>query len=409
MRIKAFHKDILRAITHSWSRFLALFVIVALGAGFYSGLRTTAPNMRATADAYFDGTRFMDVRLVSTFGFTQEDIEAVRAAEGVADVMPGYSADLLVRMGEKDVVARLHALPSDYAEGKDSYLNRPTLVEGRMPEQAGECVVSEGGVDDTTGLSIGDVIVVEDTEGDLDETLARAEFTVVGFVRSSYYLSMSLGTSTVGSGTLNRYVYILEEDFTQEYYTDLVLTVEGAAELNTFSDAYDQLVDPIVGSLEDLADVRAEIRYGEIRDEAEETLADAEETYYEEKEKAEQELLDAEQELLDGEQELADAEQELTDGEQELADAKQKLADAREELADGRRELADAYQELVDGQAEYDDGARQFADGRAEYEDGVQQLEDAKAEWLDGWSEYLTGLNEYEHNYSVYQQQLTRQ
>ena len=89
MRDKAFHKDILRAVTHSWSRFLALFIIVALGAGFYSGVRTTAPNMRATADAYFDESRFMDVRLVSTFGFTQEDVEAVRAAEGVAEVMRG--------------------------------------------------------------------------------------------------------------------------------------------------------------------------------------------------------------------------------------------------------------------------------------------------------------------------------
>lgn len=405
MRIKAFHKDILRAITHSWSRFLALFVIVALGAGFYSGLRTTAPNMRATADGYFDASRLFDVRLVSTFGFTDEDIEAIRAQEGVEGVMAGYSADMLVRMGEKDVVTRIHALPSDLSGENPDYLNRPTLEEGRMPEKPGECVVSVGGVDDATGLQLGDTVTVEDTEGNLDETLARAEFTVVGFVQSSYYLSMSLGTSTVGSGTLGRYLYVLEDDFTQEYYTELNLTVAGAAELDTFSGAYEELVQPVLDSLEDLADVRAEIRYGEIRGEAEETLADAEQTYEEEKEKAERELDDAYQELLDGEQELADAEQELTDGEQELADAKQELEDARVELEDGRRELEDAYQELVDGQAEYEDGARQLADGRAEYEDGVRQLEDAKAEWSDGWSEYLTGLNEYEHNFSVYEQQ----
>lgn len=398
MRVKAFHKDVLRAVTHSWSRFLALFVIVALGAGFYSGLRTTAPNMRATADAYYDDTRFFDVRLVSTFGFTDDDVEAIRATEGVESVMAGYSADWLVRMGEKDVVTRLHSLPSDLSEDNEEYLNRPTLKEGRMPENPGECVVSVGGADDATGLAIGDTVTVEDPDGSLGDTLARSEFTVVGFVESSYYLSMSLGTSTVGSGTLGRYLYVLEDDFSQEYYTDLYLSVEGSRELDTFSSAYEELVQPVLDSLEDLADVRAEIRYGEIRDEAEETLADAEQTYEEEKAKAEKELDDAYQELLDGEQELEDAEQELLDGEQELEDAKRELEDARTELADGR-------QELLDGQAEYEDGVRQLEEGKADYEDGVRQLEEAKDEWSDGWSEYLTGLNEYEHNASLVEQQ----
>lgn len=398
MRVKAFHKDVLRAVTHSWSRFLALFVIVALGAGFYSGLRTTAPNMRATADAYYDDTRFFDVRLVSTFGFTDDDVEAIRATEGVESVMAGYSADWLVRMGEKDVVTRLHSLPSDLSEDNEEYLNRPTLKEGRMPENPGECVVSVGGADDATGLAIGDTVTIEDTDGSLGDTLARSEFTVVGFVESSYYLSMSLGTSTVGSGTLGRYLYVLEDDFSQEYYTDLYLSVEGSRELDTFSGAYEELVQPVLDSLEDLADVRAEIRYGEIRDEAEETLADAEQTYEEEKAKAEKELDDAYQELLDGEQELEDAEQELLDGEQELEDAKRELEDARTELADGR-------QELLDGQAEYEDGVRQLEEGKADYEDGVRKLEEAKDEWSDGWSEYLTGLNEYEHNASLVEQQ----
>ncbi len=398
MRVKAFHKDVLRAVTHSWSRFLALFVIVALGAGFYSGLRTTAPNMRATADAYYDDTRFFDVRLVSTFGFTDDDVEAIRATEGVESVMAGYSADWLVRMGEKDVVTRLHSLPSDLSEDNEEYLNRPTLKEGRMPENPGECVVSVGGADDATGLAIGDTVTVEDTDGSLGDTLARSEFTVVGFVESSYYLSMSLGTSTVGSGTLGRYLYVLEDDFSQEYYTDLYLSVEGSRELDTFSGAYEELVQPVLDSLEDLAGVRAEIRYGEIRDEAEETLADAEQTYEEEKAKAEKELDDAYQELLDGEQELEDAEQELLDGEQELEDAKRELEDARTELADGR-------QELLDGQAEYEDGVRQLEEGKADYEDGVRKLEEAKDEWSDGWSEYLTGLNEYEHNASLVEQQ----
>ncbi|OUP06061.1 FtsX-like permease family protein [Anaeromassilibacillus sp. An200] len=407
MRVKSFHKDILRAVTHSWSRFLALLVIVALGAGFYSGLRTTAPNMRATADAYFDGTRFMDVRLVSTFGFTQDDVAAIRETEGVESVMEGYSTDRIVRMGEKDVVTRLHALPSDFAENGDDYLNHPTLTEGRMPEKSGECVVSAPPVGDTTGLAIGDTITVEDTDGTLSDTLARDTFTVVGFVQSSSYLSVSLGTSTVGSGTLGRFVYLLEDDFSQEYYTDLYLTVEGAAALNTFDGSYEDLVQPVLDTLEELGKTRSEIRYEEVRADAKEALDDAQATYDEEKAKAEQELADAYQELIDGEQELLDAEQELKDGEQEIADAKQEVADgwaqledAKQELADARKTLEDAEQELLDGQAEYDDGAQQLEEGKQEYEDGVKALEEAKREWTDGWSDYLLGKNKYDRGVS---------
>ncbi len=385
MRIKSFYKDIGRAVTHSWSRFLALLVIVALGSGMYSGLRATAPDMRATADQYFDSSRFMDVHLVSTFGFTQEDMEAIRAAEGVENVMAGYTADVLSRVGERDLVLRLHSLPEDMGEHNGDYLNRPTLLAGRMPEKSGECVLSTDSLENDP-VSLGDTIVIEDTDGTLEDNLARSEFTVVGFVESSYYISVSLGSSTIGSGTLDRYMYLLSEDFSQEYYTDLFATVTGAAPLDTFTQEYQDTVDPVLDRLEVLAEDRAEIRYQDIRDEARQELDDAQNTYDEEKAKAEQELADAEQELLDAEQEVAD-------GEQELADSRQKLLDAEQDLLDGREELADAQQS-------YEDGLRQLEEGKQEYEDGVKEIADGREQWMDGYSQYLTGLNQYEYGLS---------
>ncbi len=390
MRIKSFYKDIGRAVTHSWSRFLALLVIVALGSGMYSGLRATAPDMRATADQYFDSSRFMDVHLVSTFGFTQEDVEAIRATEGVENVMAGYTADVLSRVGERDLVLRLHSLPEDMGEHNGDYLNRPTLLAGRMPEKSGECVLSTDFLENDP-VSLGDTIVIENTDGTLEDNLARSEFTVVGFVESSYYISVSLGSSTIGSGTLDRYMYLLSEDFSQEYYTDLFATVTGAAPLDTFTQEYQDTVDPVLDRLEVLAEDRAEIRYQDIRGEARQELADAQNTYDEEKAKAEQELADAEQELLDAEQEVAD-------GEQELADSRQKLLDAEHELQDGREELADAQQS-------YEDGLRQLEEGKQEYEDGVKEIADGRDQWMDGYSQYLTGLNQYEYGLSQLEMQ----
>ena len=245
MHRRAFRKDTLRAVTHSWSRFVALLVIVALGTGFYSGLRTTAPDMRATVDRYYDENHFMDARLVSTFGFTEEDVEAIRTTQGVANVMPGYSADALVRMDGQDVATRIHSLPADTSDTNGDYLNRPVVLEGRMPENDGECVLSDPPLSGEGGVQIGDTVTVEEMDGEIDDTFSRRSFTVVGFVRSPYYVSASLGSSTVGSGQLGRYMYVPESDFCAEYYTDLHLTVEGADALNTFSDEYDAYVEPV--------------------------------------------------------------------------------------------------------------------------------------------------------------------
>ena len=403
MHRRAFRKDTLRAVTHSWSRFVALLVIVALGTGFYSGLRTTAPDMRATVDRYYDENRFMDARLVSTFGFTEEDVESIRGTEGVANVMPGYSADALVRMDGQDVATRIHSLPADTSGTNGDYLNRPVVLEGRMPENDGECVLSNPPLSGEDGVQIGDTVTVEEMDGEIDDTFSRRTFTVVGFVRSPYYVSASLGSSTVGSGQLSRYMYVPEADFCAEYYTDLHLTVEGADALNTFSDEYDAYVEPVLDRLETLADERAEIRYEDIRADAQAELDDAEQTYEEEKAKAEQELDDAYQELLDGEQEIQENEQKLADGEQALADGRTELDDGWAELADGRAELQDAYNELVDAQAEVDDGRAQLEEGWAEYEAGRQELSDARAAWEEGKAEYDQGLADYEDGLAKYQ------
>ena len=403
MHRRAFRKDTLRAVTHSWSRFVALLVIVALGTGFYSGLRTTAPDMRATVDRYYDENRFMDARLVSTFGFTEEDVESIRGTEGVANVMPGYSADALVRMDGQDVATRIHSLPADTSGTNGDYLNRPVVLEGRMPENDGECVLSNPPLSGEGGVQIGDTVTVEEMDGEIGDTFSRRTFTVVGFVRSPYYVSASLGSSTVGSGQLGRYMYVPESDFCVDYYTDLHLTVEGADALDTFSDAYDAHVEPVLDRLETLADERAEIRYGDIRADAQAELDDAEQTYEEEKAKAEQELADAYQELLDGEQEIQENEQKLADGEQELADGRTELDDGWAELADGRAELQDAYNELVDAQAEVDDGRAQLEEGWAEYEAGRQELSDARAAWEEGKAEYDQGLADYEDGLAKYQ------
>ena len=149
----AFDTEIVRSITRSWNRFLAIFAIVALGAGFYAGLRMAAPDMRLTIDRYLDDTAFMDAHLISTLGFSAEDVAAVAALDGVEAVAGGHTADVTANVGEASYTVRVHSLDIEAAAASDtsdgrralsedpSYLNRPMLVEGRWPERSGECLV----------------------------------------------------------------------------------------------------------------------------------------------------------------------------------------------------------------------------------------------------------------------------
>ncbi|MEG1167416.1 MAG: ABC transporter permease, partial [Gordonibacter sp.] len=141
----AFNKDVLRSVTHSLGRFLAIAGIVALGTGFYAGLRMTAPDMKLAADEYYDGTALMDLRVVSTLGLTDGDIDALRDIEGVEEVMSAYETDVMATMNGEQYAIRVHSLPataqaSDTGDGVHAlsddggYLNRPILVDGSWPQ-----------------------------------------------------------------------------------------------------------------------------------------------------------------------------------------------------------------------------------------------------------------------------------
>ena len=141
---KTYGKSIFRTIKSSLSRFLAILAIVALGVGFLAGLLSSPGDMRVSADHYYDESRMYDARVLSTLGLTEDDLEAVKAVDGVEAVMPVYDTDLvLVSEGEdaSSYTTRMHSLPQDTSAESENYLNQLTLVEGRMPEKSGEIVV----------------------------------------------------------------------------------------------------------------------------------------------------------------------------------------------------------------------------------------------------------------------------
>ncbi|MCI8537084.1 MAG: FtsX-like permease family protein [Oscillospiraceae bacterium] len=392
MAKQALKKDLFREISKTRSRFISIFVLVALAVAFLAGLRTTAPDMEATADAYLDRQNMMDIQIMATLGITQEDIDALAARPGVLAAEGAYTADGLVPVGDNDLAVKVVSL-------SEQGLNQPNLIRGRLPENPGECLTEESLLE-AMEADLGVSITINTGTGTYEDALTRESFTVVGTCQSPLYLSIQRGSSSLGTGHVSCFVLLPKDAFDMEAYTEAYATLEGAKERNAYSDGYEALVDRWVDENEAFGDGRARLRSEDIREEAEEKLADAQKEYDDAEAEVNQELADAAQELADGRQELDDGWKEYNQGwadlRRETADAERELAGGEQELADAKVELEDGEKEYADGLLEYEDGEKEYADGLKEYEDGEAEYAGGLAEWKDGEQKYLEGVREYE-------------
>lgn len=371
----AFNTETIRSITHSLGRFLAIAAIVALGTGFYAGLRMTAPDMKLAADEFYDGTSLMDVRIISTLGLTDADITALRHVEGVEAVMPARETDVMATIGGEQYATRVHSLPdaartSDSSDGVHAYsddpdyLNRPILTEGSWPQTEGECVLSSNLVVNDS-VSIGDTVTITEGTQDVDDTLATRTYTIVGFVNSSYYAtSSSMGDTTLGSGSIQEYMYVPASDFSSDLpYTEAFLTVRGAASEASSSDAYDQRVAEVTDRLEALAPEREQARVDALKADAQKELDEKRADYEREKADALAQLDDAQRQLDDAAVAIATSEQQLADGQ---ASYDSGVAELAKQKASAQQQMADAEQQIADGQAQLDAQRPTLEDGAAQ-------------------------------------------
>ncbi len=254
-------KNSIREIKGSAGRFFAIFAIVVIGVAFFAGLLASAPDMRYTTDNYYDEYNLMDIRLLSTFGFDEKDVEAIRDVEGVKGLFASYTLDAVVlREGMQDTIRIMGIPDSNLTEDNEEYINRLRIKEGRLPQKSGECVVKYSKTAENP-IKLGDKITIESgTDDDILDSLKRDTFEVVGIVYTPYYVNFDVGESEIGTGSVD-YVFMLSnKEFAGEYYTELFVTVEGARELDTYKDEYFDRVGEVVDRIEELVDDRADIR-----------------------------------------------------------------------------------------------------------------------------------------------------
>ena len=374
--MKALRKEFWMEIRKSKSRFISILLIVALGVAFFSGIQASSPDMRYSGDAYYDESSLMDIKVVGTMGLTSDDVSSIESIDGIESAEGAWSTDVMCGEGQKQKVLHIESI--------NDTVNKLDVQEGRLPEKSGE-IFLDSTFASTNEYKVGDKVALRE-DGD-SPLLVTTEYTVVGTGRSPLYISFNRGNTTLGTGEVNGFGYVLPEDFDQEIYTQIYVTVHGAKGLTSYTDGYENLIAKIKDRVENIADDRCQIRLAAVKADAQEEINDAQKKLDDGKKEADEKLADAKEELDKGEKDLEDGRQEYEDGKSQLEDAKTELADGKKQLEDAKTELADGKTQLEDAKAQLADGKSQLESARSQLSSSKSQLDTARSQLDDGWSQ----------------------
>lgn len=325
-------KDGIKEIKISYKRFISLLLIVLLGVGFFAGIKATSPDMKTTIDMYFDDLNVMDIQVISTLGLTDNDINSISQVENVENVEGTYQTDATVSIGEEQVVVKLETITNS--------LNGLQLIEGHLPKNEKECVIEQSFLTGT-GHQIGDTIKVKveditNDDGEKEKVLKNSELQIVGSVESPLYVSTDRGSTKLGSGKIDYYMYVPKENLNASIYTNVYLTVLGAKDEETGNKHYLDKIDEVKNNLECISEERREARYNELYNSANSKIEDAQNELDKEKAKAEKELEDAKKEIEDGKKEIEDGKAEI---EKNRANANYQFSQAEQQIEESKRVL----------------------------------------------------------------------
>ena len=364
---KALLKDCFKEIIKGFKRFISILLIVLLGVGFFAGIKATSPDMKLTLDTYFDDKNVMDIQVISTLGLTDDDITELKKLDLIENAEGTYQTDAVVTAGDKQVVVKLESLASS--------INTLQVTSGRLPENQNECVVEEAFLQGTE-YNIGDTIKVQvdnitDDDGNDISVLKTNDLQIVGTVRSPMYISTDRGTTKLGSGVINYYLYVSPDNINANIYTNIYLTVNGAKDLKCYDDKYEDLIEQAEDEIEKIADARKEARYNALFDKANQKLQDA-------KNEFETQKADGEKQLQDAEDEINSAKNQLEKGRNEVAANRAK---ANNEFKEAGKQLQDAKNTLEQNENDFNAKKQEAEKQISDYETSLNELKQIQTQY----------------------------
>ena len=374
---KAVIKDALREIKKSYKRFISILLMAFLGVGFFAGIRASSPDMLDTIDTYYKNQNVYDIQVLSTLGLTSDDINAISKIENVEHVDGNFETDGQIEVGNKEVIAKVMSL-NDF--------NTPVLIDGSLPSAKNECVVEERFLT-VNNKNIGDTIElnIKDMQNDNGEDvpyLYEKELKIVGTVQSPMYISVDRGTSTLGSGKIDYYMYIPKSNVqANSIYTNIYVKVKDANKYTTSSKKYEDCVNSVKTEIEKIKDNREKSRYDSLVNTVTKKVEDAEKELNTQK--------------TDAKSKIADAEKELENGKKQIEDAEKTIKSNR---IKADKEFNKAYAELINGKNKIADSEKQLESKEKQANEEFDKLEKQKAELNNQLTTLNSGITEVQKN-----------
>ena len=340
-------------------RFISIMLMALLGVGFFAGLVASGPDMRDSLDKFLDDTNTYDINIVSTLGLTNEDVDEIKKIKNTENVHGIYSKDISFKTDDKEFIFKA----IEYSEK----INTPILLDGKLPENNNECVVEQDFLIDS-GFKIGDNIEIDE-----DDELKANSFKIVGSVKSPIYVSMERGTTSLGDGTIDYYLYLNKDVFDMDYYPNIYLNVNSAKIEKITTNKYNELVENVYKDIENIKEERETQRYNNIKEEASEKLQESIDEYEKGKKEGEAELKKAKDKIEDSEKEIKNAENELETGKTK---AKKEISNAKTEISSSENKLKKSEKEYEEGLEKYSKGVKEYNSNKSKLESSLDVLND---------------------------------
>ena len=360
MQDRAYNKSIKREILSSKARFASILAIIFLGVAFYSGIKSSGPDIKASVNEFYKSNNLMDSKIVSSLGLTEEDLKLLENNDKILGYYGSHSVD--ANLTNINSVVRF----IEYNPKED--MNLLEVVEGRLPENSGEIALDEKALEIDKNLKIGDKYTIE-CDKDTIKSFKKETYKIVGFVKSPMYIDKeSRGTTSVGKGSVDYFAVLNHKDISMDVYTEIYITFKNLQNIDTYGDEYKEKMEENITYLENLYSKRQVERVEEIKSDAQKEL-----------DKAYKEVEDGERELLKGEEELKDGKEELKKGKAEYEDS---LVKFNQGIKDGEGKLVSGEKQLKEAQKEIDDKLKEINLGQNQLQDAKYQLDKAKENFL---------------------------
>ena len=380
---KALLRDSIKEIKNTYKRFISILVMAFLGVGFFAGLRAASPDMLDTIDKFYRDSQVFDIKILSTLGLTESDIEALKNIDGVENVAGSYEVDGKIELDKKEIITKLITVGD---------INKPILLDGNLPQNVDECAVEESFLE-ANNKKIGDIIQVDvektkNDNGDEIEYLKNNQLKIVGTIQSPLYVSRDRGTSKLGNGKINYYMYISKDNINaNEIYTSIYITAKTTEQ--TASTKYEDYIEQIKNNIEEIKSEREQARRNQLVELANEKVADAENELNTQKQEAETKINDAEKELQEARKKIEDGEKEIAtnkkNADTQFTNAQKEIDYARTQLQGTNSILDQKEQELnltkSKTYAQITAAQNKINESKKELEDGEQELAKNKEEF----------------------------